>query len=710
MKFWWMPAAALLLAACGGSGEEAAQPDTGASGGETRTLLQLPALSGGKGSTTLHRITVPQGALALSVTTTGGSGNVDIAVLAPGGGICESGGAGNDERCDIPRPAGGEWQTGLHGADAYSGVTLIVLLTVPAESPPSTPPPAEPPATPPAQPEPPAAPPATPPVTPPANGGNDGGTGGTPGGGGGGDPGNGGNTGGPGNGNGGNNGGGQGDGNGNGNTPPPSAISLLNSDAHQPRAYARAGSRVFFISSAVPSPSQKLWMTDGTVGGTRALDSAHRPSSLLAVGDAAVFAARDPDSRLHGLWRVNAAGEVSLVRTILNSIGSGNDGATLIGEFGGRAYFIGDDGLRGRELWSTDGTRQGTHLVGDIALTGDARLEARDAWTWWNGRLYFFAAGNGRNASPQLYSTNGQPGGLVQLTSSDPAPGSLNGYDMVVFRDRLYFTWHSREDGVELWSTDGTPGGTARFFDSLPGRERSGSPRKFNVISNRLVFAAFYAGSTSQRGLFASDGTAPGTSRISSVDMPDVTRRMVALKGRYYFPGRQADRGPWELWATDGTSAGTVRVSATVQPAPERFLPEERAGTAVLGDRLLFLGRDGAGHEPWVTDGTAAGTTRVADIHPGGGSSFDPRSESGWLATRGGKAYFTAAVAPADFRFFETDGTAAGTREVVPTDATVLSNTRGQGNDPLAEPFSFGERLLFGARYYTEGPAVLFGM
>src|SRR5690606_13987807 len=115
-------------------------------------------------------------------------------------------------------------------------------------------------------------------------------------------------------------------------------------------------------------------------------------------------------------------------------------------------------------------------------------------------------------------STDGTPGNLLQLTQGNQSR-PMAAYDMAVFKDRLYFTWHSRDDGVELWSTDGTAAGTALVFDAFPGRDRHGSPAQFTVTSARLLFSAYYPGGGTRRGLFASDGTTAGTTRISTVEI-----------------------------------------------------------------------------------------------------------------------------------------------------------------------------------------------
>src|SRR5690606_1703651 len=141
MKDWRTGAAlplCLLLASCGGGGGEDVQPSTGGttSGQTSSTLLQLSQLTGSKGSISTHVLAVPAGALKLVVATSGGAGNMDIAVLGPRSRECGSSGATNEEHCELASPAAGTWQVGLLGTADYSDVTLTATLTVPGSTPP----------------------------------------------------------------------------------------------------------------------------------------------------------------------------------------------------------------------------------------------------------------------------------------------------------------------------------------------------------------------------------------------------------------------------------------------------------------------------------------------------------------------------------------------------------------------------------------------
>lgn len=107
------------------------------------------------------------------------------------------------------------------------------------------------------------------------------------------------------------------------------------------------------------------------------------------------------------------------------------------------------------------------------------------------------------------------------------------------------------------------------------------------------------------------------------------------------------------LIVTDGTPEGTLRI-----PVGERYTRLEAA--AALGDRLFFTAEDPeAGYEPWVSDGTVAGTHRFVDLFEGPGSS-DP----GAYLEVDGYLLFAANTATVGRELFVSDGTPAGTRRL----------------------------------------------
>lgn len=93
--------------------------------------VSVSSLSGSQDSETVYKITVPSGQRRLVVTTTGGTGNVDLYVkqgATPTSVLydCRSNtAASNAETCTITSPTTGDWYIMLKGTAAYTGVSLL---------------------------------------------------------------------------------------------------------------------------------------------------------------------------------------------------------------------------------------------------------------------------------------------------------------------------------------------------------------------------------------------------------------------------------------------------------------------------------------------------------------------------------------------------------------------------------------------------------
>src|SRR5262245_13458020 len=81
-----------------------------------------------------------------------------------------------------------------------------------------------------------------------------------------------------------------------------------------------------------------------------------------------------------------------LAAQLLADINSQLVGAPVAGPIttvGGTAYFLGNDGLHGLELWKSDGTTAGTSMVKDLLSDGDSNPSYL---TNVNGTLFFQAS------------------------------------------------------------------------------------------------------------------------------------------------------------------------------------------------------------------------------------------------------------------------------------------------------------------------------
>jgi ELWxxDGT repeat protein len=124
-------------------------------------------------------------------------------------------------------------------------------------------------------------------------------------------------------------------------------------------------------------------------------------------------------------------------------------------------------------------------------------------------------------------------------------------------------------------------------------------------VNGTLVFQA--NDGTHGWELWRSDGTAEGTVLLKDISQSDTNQPddLTEVNGRLYF----TQNG---LWKTDGTPEGTVQV------LPNAIV----SALSNVGGKLLFSANDGInGAEPWMSDGTPAGTRMLANVNPGASSS-----------------------------------------------------------------------------------------
>jgi ELWxxDGT repeat protein len=162
------------------------------------------------------------------------------------------------------------------------------------------------------------------------------------------------------------------------------------------------------------------------------------------------------------------------------------------------------------ELWVSDGTSDGTHLVKDIA-PGSASPYA--LLPFFLGDTLVFSASDGTGS--KLWKTDGTDAGTEVMTDLPPLfpSGSF------VMRDLMFFSAFDEVTGYELWRTDGTPTGTVRVADIVPG-ERSSSPSLFGAVGSVLLFGA--KDDFSGRELWALDLDSPPIARAGADETTEV--------------------------------------------------------------------------------------------------------------------------------------------------------------------------------------------
>lgn len=424
----------------------------------------------------------------------------------------------------------------------------------------------------------------------------------------------------------------------------------------------------------------ELWKSDGTAAGTVLVkDLRPGPEGSLPVPHAAAGGTvlLDADDGVHGRepWLTDGtAAGTQLLADIRPGTGSSTEAETnqfngkeWIATTGGLFLFQANDGTQGVELWASDGTEVGTLLVRDFypGATGGRPFELTEL----AGTVYFTVETDAIGF--ELWRTDGTPAGTALVKDIRPGSGSSTPREITVFAGRLFFRASEEAHGTELWTSDGTEAGTTLVKDIATSI--FGAPLMLTVVAGQLFF--FADDGTNGESLWKSDGTEAGTVLVSNFGglafptFPLFTTGALAVGSRFYC--RLVDDAvELDLWVSDGTAAGTVPVqdgtslTSSVLVAPWEGRVVEPSAWGALGGQLIYLADDGtSGNEPWVSDGTAAGTRQLAETAPGTGWSYF----YGLTPLGTGSALFAAASISSTGALWTTDGTPAGTDLLIPT-------------------------------------------
>ena len=308
-----------------------------------------------------------------------------------------------------------------------------------------------------------------------------------------------------------------------------------------------------------------LWATDGTSAGTVRIDSNEgyptfhlQPSSLRAFGESVALLT---DTENQGV-------QLSMVNTTTNALtilATGSDasyGSTIAAMDSFILYLSGSPNS-GQQLWRSDGTLPGTAMVVGLGSGVQFSQLGQNIVMTRVGDRAIFQAESAQNG-PQLWSSDGTAQGTVPLIATPTPSGS--GYVqplLGVAGTHGYYAVYTGTD-LRVVVTDGTVAGTHVLTDASPIDQNSvpgaGTPGAQVVAGDdTLAFLYIYHqdASGNTKHLYAYSPESNSLTHLLDNDLADfASEPMLTYAGQLYFRGSDPVHSD-NPWVSDGTVAGT---------------------------------------------------------------------------------------------------------------------------------------------------------
>lgn len=393
--------------------------------------------------------------------------------------------------------------------------------------------------------------------------------------------------------------------------------------------------KIYFAGLNAANGSE-LWETDGTSAGTKLVSDiwpgpdSSKPDDFIVFNDKLYFTAYTPANGRE-LYEYTGSGAPTRITDLNPGSGSGfNDPDYFINN---NIFYFTANNATSTAIYTMQGSTI-SKLMDIPAGTKVGKFEKI-------GNTVFFPI-FGMMKGCKIYKSNGTVAGTSLLKEFTSMMAGFIDPVLINIDNKIYFIGTTDAEGSEPWITDGNT--TNMIADINPGSESS-----FSIFANAVVLKGkvVFMATTEASGteLWTTDGTSAGTSMLKDINtqsgegsdpvlMPafnfmdlangdqswtDLFNRHLTYNGYIFFTADDGTTGQ-ALWKTDGTAANTVMVK-DIHPADDEDGVEGSYIYTKSG--LVFSGNDGTGTQPWISDGTEAGTRGLVTINPSGNSDPD---------------------------------------------------------------------------------------
>ncbi len=426
-------------------------------------------------------------------------------------------------------------------------------------------------------------------------------------------------------------------------------------------------------TSTIISTREGVWATDGTAGNTVSiLDDVVDLIEIFVKDGKAYFVGLEQSNSTYNFYETNgtAAGTTLLVQVRDNEATPYVAAPPQIGLVNGKLIAAVTTVATGMEI--AEVSASGKQVIKDI----NPGLNGSDPHMFYpfNGKLYF-AANDGTNGM-ELWSTDGTANGTQLLKNA--VEGTANGVttkDLFSLNDEVYFSAHTTGSNDDIWKTTGLGANAEQYLFANSGSVLGTLGDTIYMVTNPM-FIYKGSGNGEEPEVVADLSTSIGEAIHPSSNF--------SLGDKFIFTlfafGGGTPYGK-ELWTVNWQTPG-AQLLKNIGPGLNDGLfgsaygEEDQRILKLSETQAIFAADDGTnGIELWTTDGTPTGTVLLKDINPGSGSS-DPKKINAML---NGKAYFVAN----DKEVWTTNGTAGATSKLIDF-SSEISNIVRMNNDVYA--------------------------
>lgn len=283
----------------------------------------------------------------------------------------------------------------------------------------------------------------------------------------------------------------------------------------------------------------------------------------------------------------------------------------------------------------------------------------------------------------KIYVTDGTAAN-TQFVTTTPTYVSLFAFD-----NQIYYSFVDPINGGQLWKINSTASGSV-LVTTFGGGNYS-NPSNYLIVGNKMYFTAGNTASPNSKQLYSLQAGSSSPQLLSSTlyGVDSLTK----FNNQIIFSASTTMADTYlysEPYITDGTTAGTTIIK-DIKPGTNGSGPN---GYFLYMDKIFFSADDGThGTELWSTNGTAAGTQLVKDINPGTANAFYSLNAS----TADGILFFPANDGVHGNEIWYSYGTAAYTELLIDI------NPNGDSNPNSLVNLGNGSMLVFAANDGVHG-------